>query len=85
MILCAFIPRYGDTYNALLDTERVLHINPVHQKSLQRRIKCLKCLGWIKEALWYANKYSQLSPDDEEYNTKTTKELEKLEDERKLV
>ena len=70
-------------YNALQDTERALSLNPAHQKSLQRRIKCLKHLGWVKEAIWYLNKYSQLFLRDD-YYIKTTTELEKLEAESKF-
>lgn len=75
---------FGDVYAALKDTERALKLCPLHQKSHQRRIKCLKLLGWIKEGLWFLNMYSKMFSDDKEFIKNTTTELNKLDMESSL-
>ena len=75
--------RFGDVYAALKDTERALKRCPLHQKSHQRRIKCLKLLGWMKEGLWFLKMYSEMFSDDKEFIKNTTTELNKLDMESK--
>lgn len=72
-------------YDALKDTERALLLNPQHQKSLQRRIKCLKLLGWFKEAFWYINEFARLFPAENEYIDNMIKEMKKLEESNVIV
>lgn len=55
----------------------------MHQKSLQRRIKCFKFLGWFKEALWYIEEFGRLYPEETDFVAKMNTEMKRLKEEGK--
>ena len=67
--------RCGDVYEALRDTERALSLCPSHQKSLRRRIKCLKQLGLVEEARQYLDEYSKDHSEDSSFITQCRRDL----------
>ena len=70
--------RFGDQYEALRDTEHALRLCPSHQKSLRRRIKCLKSLGLLQEASGYFTDYCKKFPDDNQFISHCQSELAEL-------
>ena len=74
--------RSGDLYEALRDTERALSFCPSHQKSLRRRIKCLRSLRWLKEAQSFLDDYQRHYPEDEDFIRSTATNIERVSNEQ---
>ena len=79
VLLCGDLLCYrcGDVYEALRDTERALALCSSHQKSLRRRIKCLRQLGLIEEARQYLDKYNREYSDDSSFITQCRLDIDK--------
>ena len=70
--------RLGDRYEALKDTERALTLCPSHQKSLRRRVKCFKQLGWVNECEVFLDVYKKRFPQDSDFISQCQSEVKKL-------